>query len=432
MAEDNVLVYDPPQMRGGCDTAAWVVWPWGHDNGSSAALTLAHIGTRFTSVICISLGRVHPSAPREGRCWRCNGLPKFLGMPVHPLPPSVVGESSVDPDAPVDIGNPATGPASDAEPRLLDRVRREIRVRHYSIRTECSYVDWIKRFIIFHGRRHPAELGASEVMAFLTYLAVERNVAPSTQAQAKSAILFLYRVVLNTALPWLDEVVAASNPRRLPVVLTQPEVRAVLAQMSGSVGLVCALLYGTGMRLIEGLRIRVKDVEFMRREIVVRDGKGGKDRVTVLPENLIAPLQQQIARARALHQRDLADGHGAVWLPGALDAKYPGAPRQWGWQWVFPSATRSIDPRTGSTHRHHLNEASVQKAMGLAAKRAGIVKPCSPHILRHSFATHLLQAGYDIRTLQELLGHSDVSTTMIYTHVMNRGGRGVRSPFDQI
>jgi len=353
-------------------------------------------------------------------------------MPVHPLPPSAVGESSVDPDAPDDIGNPAAEPASAAEPRLLDRVRREIRVRHYSIRTESSYVDWIKRFIIFHGRRHPAALGASEVMAFLTYLAVERKVAPSTQAQAKSAILFLYRVVLNTALPWLDEVVAASNPRRLPVVLTQPEVRAVLSQMNGSVGLVCALLYGTGMRLIEGLRIRVKDVEFTRREIVVRDGKGGKDRVTVLPENLIAPLQQQIARARALHQRDLADGHGAVWLPGALDAKYPGAPRQWGWQWVFPSATRSTDPRTGSLHRHHLNEASVQKAMGLAAKRAGIVKPCSPHILRHSFATHLLQAGYDIRTLQELLGHSDVSTTMIYTHVMNRGGRGVRSPFDQI
>jgi integron integrase len=269
-------------------------------------------------------------------------------------------------------------------------------------------------------------------MAFLTHLAVERSVAPSTQGQAKSAILFLYRVVLNTALPWLDEVVAASNPRRLPVVLTVPEVRSVLQHMNGSVGLVCALLYGTGMRLIEGLRVRVHDVEFTRREVLVRNGKGGKDRVTVLPENLIAPLQEQIAKARALHQRDLSEGFGEVWLPGALDAKYPNAPKQWGWQWVFPSVTRSADPRTGNFHRHHLNEASVQKAMSLAAKRAGIVKPCSPHILRHSFATHLLQSGYDIRTVQELLGHSDVSTTMIYTHVMNRGGRGVRSPFDQM
>ena len=312
-------------------------------------------------------------------------------------------------------------------------MRREIQVRHYSIRTESSYVDWIRRFIIFNDKRHPSEMGASEVTAFLTHLAVDRSVAPpSTQAQAKSAILFLYRVVLNTALPWLDEVVSASNPRRLPVVLTVPEVRSVLEQMNGSVGLVCALLYGTGMRLIEGLRLRVKDVEFTRREILVRDGKGGKDRVTVLPENLIAPLQEQIAKARALHQRDLSEGFGAVWLPGALDAKYPGAPKQWGWQWVFPSVTRSADPRTGKVHRHHLNEASVQKAMSLAAKRAGIVKPCSPHILRHSFATHLLQSGYDIRTVQELLGHSDVSTTMIYTHVLNRGGRGIRSPFDQI
>jgi integron integrase len=351
-------------------------------------------------------------------------------MPVHPLPPFGDGLSAAD--SAHDSRNPAGQPASEAEPRLLDRVRREIRVRHYSIRTESSYVDWIRRFIIFNDKRHPNDLGAAEVAAFLTHLAVERSVAPSTQAQAKSAILFLYRVVLNTALPWLDEVVAASNPRRLPVVLTVPEVRAVLEQMNGSVGLVCALLYGTGMRLIEGLRLRVKDVEFSRREILVRNGKGGKDRVTVLPENLIAPLQAQIAKARALHQRDLSEGFGAVWLPGALDAKYPGASRHWGWQWVFPSVTRSADPRTGQVQRHHFNEASVQKAMGLAAKRAGIVKPCSPHILRHSFATHLLQSGYDIRTVQELLGHSDVSTTMIYTHVLNRGGRGIRSPFDQI
>jgi integron integrase len=351
-------------------------------------------------------------------------------MPVHPLPPS--GDGSPAAATANDSRISAQRPAADGEPRLRDRVRREIRVRHYSIRTESSYVDWINRFIIFNDKSHPSELGASEVMAFLTHLAVERSVAPSTQAQAKSAILFLYRVVLNATLPWLDEVVAASSPRRLPVVLTVPEVRSILQQMNGSVGLVCALLYGTGMRLIEGLRLRVKDVEFSRREVLVRDGKGGKDRVTVLPENLIAPLQEQIAKARALHQRDLSAGFGAVWLPGALDAKYPGASKQWGWQWVFPSTTRSADPRTGRVHRHHLNEASVQKAMGLAARRAGIAKPCSPHVLRHSFATHLLQSGYDIRTVQELLGHSDVSTTMIYTHVLNRGGRGVRSPLDQI
>jgi len=244
-------------------------------------------------------------------------------MPVHPLPP--FGDGLPGADIAQDSGIPAERPASDGGPRLLDRVRREIRVRHYSIRTESSYVDWIRRFIIFNDKRHPSEMGASEVTAFLTHLAVDRSVAPSTQAQAKSAILFLYRVVLNTALPWLDEVVSASNPRRLPVVLTVPEIRSVLEQMNGSVGLVCALLYGTGMRLIEGLRLRVKDVEFTRREILVRDGKGGKHRVTVLPENLIAPLQEQIARARALHQRDLSEGFGAVWLPGWVSGSLPRA-----------------------------------------------------------------------------------------------------------
>ncbi len=322
--------------------------------------------------------------------------------------------------------------ASAAEPRLLDRLRAEIRVRHYSIRTEGAYVDWVRRFVLFHDKRHPRDLGAAEVAAFLTHLAVQRNVAPSTQAQAKSAILFLYRTVLDIQLPWLDEVISAKNPRRLPVVLTSREVRTLLDQMTGTVGLVASLLYGTGLRLIEGLRLRIKDVEFVRREIVVRDGKGGKDRVTVLPENLVLPLQQQLAKARALHLRDLEQGFGSVWLPDALAQKYPNAPKAWGWQWVFPSTTRSTDPRSGRIHRHHLSDVSVQKAVALAARRGGIVKPCSPHILRHSFATHLLQAGYDIRTVQELLGHSDVSTTMIYTHVLNRGGRGVRSPFDQI
>jgi integron integrase len=332
------------------------------------------------------------------------------------------------------LAEPLSPPAGSAatEPRLMDRLRHEIRVRHYSIRTEGAYVDWVRRFIVFHGKRHPGELGAADVASFLTSLAVERHVAAATQAQAKSAILFLYRMVLNVQLPWLDEIVSARSPRKLPVVLTAPEVRFLLDQMSGSVGLVASVLYGTGMRLTEGLRLRVKDVEFQRREITVRDGKGNMDRVTVLPENLILPLQQQMSKARALHQQDLSDGFGDVRLPGALDVKYPNAPKMWGWQWIFPSANRSIDPRTGKAHRHHLSEVSIQKAMAIAAKRAGIVKPCSPHILRHSFATHLLYAGYDIRTVQELLGHSDVSTTMIYTHVLNRGGRGVRSPFDQI
>jgi integron integrase len=348
-------------------------------------------------------------------------------LPFSPPKPSAGTELS-----PTEAPDVNTGSTAAAPPKLLDLLRHAIRVRHYSIRTEDAYVDWVRRLILFHGKRHPAALGAAEVTAFLTHLAVERSVAPSTQNQAKSAILFLYRVVLESQLPWLDEIVAAKDRRRLPVVLTQSEVRSLLNELSGTMGLVASLLYGTGMRVLEGLRLRVKDVDFQRREILIRDGKGGKDRVTVLPENLILPLQQQMSRAKALHDRDIAEGFGEVWLPDALSVKYPNAPRVWGWQWVFPSAVRSADPRSGIVRRHHLNEASVQKAVAGGARRSGIVKPCSPHILRHSFATHMLQAGYDIRTVQELLGHSDVSTTMIYTHVMNRGGRGVRSPFDQI
>ena len=315
-------------------------------------------------------------------------------------------------------------------PRFMDLVRSRLRVRHYSLRTEDAYAEWIRRFILFHGKRHPAELGAVEVRAFLTHLAVDRGVSPSTQNQAKSALLFLYRHVLEADLPWLGEVVQAKGSPRLPVVLTPGEVRTLLGQLEGAMGLVARLLYGTGMRLMEGLRLRVKDLEFERREVLVRDGKGGKDRVTVLPASLVAPLQAHLAQVKALHDRDLAEGFGEVWLPDALALKARSLPRAWGWQWVFPSANRSADPRTGVIRRHHLLPESVQKAIRLAARSGELVKPVSPHVLRHSFATHLLAAGHDIRTVQELLGHKDVATTMIYTHVLNRGGRGVPSPLD--
>lgn len=320
---------------------------------------------------------------------------------------------------------------SQDSPKLLDRLRAEIRVRHYSIRTEEAYVDWVRRFILFQNKRHPKDMGAEEVRDFLSHLATERNVSASTQNQAKSALLFLYREVLKIELPWLDEVIAAKVAKRLPVVLTPTETRRLLNAMSGTMGLVASLLYSTGMRLLEGLRLRIKDVEFERREIIVREGKGNKDRVTVLPENLILPLQAHLAKVKALHERDLGAGFGDVYLPDALARKYPKAGKTWGWQFVFPSAVRSVDPRSGIERRHHLYEASVQRAVREAAKLAEIAKLVTPHTLRHSFATHLLQSGYDIRTVQELLGHSDVATTMIYTHVLNKGGKGVVSPLDR-
>ena len=315
-------------------------------------------------------------------------------------------------------------------PKLLDQMRAALRLRHYSLRTEESYTDWARRYILFHGKRHPRELGAHEVQAFLSHLAVDRRVSASTQNQAKAALLFLYKQVLGVDLPWLAEVVQAKERRRLPVVLNPGEVRALLDQLDGTMGLVAALLYGTGLRLLEGLRLRVKDLDFDRLEVTVRSGKGDKDRVTMLPERLAEPLRAHLEKVRALHEKDRAEGFGEVFLPDALAAKYKGAARQWGWQWVFPSAVRSVDPRSGRTRRHHLFPESVQRAVREAARRAELVKPVTPHVLRHSFATHLLAAGNDIRTIQELLGHKDVATTMIYTHVLNRGGRGVASPLD--
>jgi integron integrase len=320
---------------------------------------------------------------------------------------------------------------SSAAPRLLDQVVGKIRLKHYSIRTEQSYLDWIKRFIHFSGKRHPRDMGAAEVEAFLTHLAVAGRVAASTQNQAKSALLFLYREVLAVELPWLDKVAETRTPKRLPVVLTRAETMAVLARLDGTHNLIARLLYGTGMRIMECLRLRVKDVDFERGEVLVRDGKGFKDRVTMLPASVAPALQEHMARVHELHRQDLAAGNGDVYLPYALDRKYPNAGREWMWQYIFPAAGLSVDPRSGAVRRHHVMDQVVQRALKQAVRDAGLNKPATPHTLRHSFATHLLEGGYDIRTVQELLGHSNVSTTMIYTHVLNRGGRGVVSPLDR-
>jgi integron integrase len=316
-------------------------------------------------------------------------------------------------------------------PKLLDQVRDRLRVKHYSIRTEHTYVDWIKRYILFHGKRHPKDMAARDVEAFLTHLAVQGRVAASTQNQAKSAILFLYREVLGIQLSWLDNITQAKAPKRLPVVLTVSEVQAVLSRLTGTHALIASLLYGGGMRLMEAVRLRVKDVEFARREIVVREGKGFKNRVTMLPDAVVVLLKTHLAKVKALHDDDLAQGYGEVYLPFALDKKYRNAGREWGWQYVFPAKNFSVDPRSGKTRRHHLDEKGVQRAVKQAVRDAELTKPATPHTLRHSFATHLLQSGYDIRTIQELLGHSDVSTTMIYTYVLNKGGKGVISPLDR-
>lgn len=315
-------------------------------------------------------------------------------------------------------------------PKLLYQVVAKMRIKHYSIRTEKSYTDWIKRYVWHFDKRHPKDMGAVEVEAFLTHLAVQRNVSASTQNQAKSALLYLYKEVLDIELPWLNNVTQAKLLQRMPVVLTQAEVQAVLSRMDGTMWLIASLLYGSGLRIMEALRLRIKDVDFAQREILVREGKGFKDRVTMLPTSLIEPLKSHLIKVQALHYDDLNAGHGEVFMPMALDRKYPSGGKSWNWQYCFPSIKLSVDPRTKTIRRHHADEKTVQRAVKKAVNLAGIVKLATPHTLRHSFAMHLLAGGYDIRTLQELLGHSDVSTTMIYAHVLNKGGCGVGSPLD--
>lgn len=313
---------------------------------------------------------------------------------------------------------------------LIEQMRKALRSRHYSHRTEQAYCLWVRRFIYFHDRRHPATLAEPEINAFLTHLAVTENVSASTQTQALSALLFLYRNVLGQPVGELGDLIRAKESKRLPVVLTRDEVRAVLAQLDGDRWLMASLMYGAGLRLMECLRLRVQDIDFSGNEITVRDGKGGKDRMTVLPEALKPALREQLRKAKAVHACDLAEGWGRVPLPDALERKYPSAPAEWRWQWVFPQEKRWKNLRTGEQGRHHVHETIIQRAMNQAVCRAGVAKHASCHTMRHSFATHLLETGYDVRTIQELLGHKDLRTTMIYTHVLNRGGHGVRSPMD--
>jgi len=322
--------------------------------------------------------------------------------------------------------------ASRRPRRLMDRVRSEIRVRHYSIRTEEAYTSWIRRYIEYH-RRHPRELDGEDLNRFLTHLAVEGRVAVSTQRQALSAILFLYRHVLKTEFDWMDKVVRARQPRRLPAVLSRDEVTAILSHLQGTAELVVLLLYGTGMRILECLRLRVQDLDFDLGHITIRNPKGGRDRVTMLPDSTRDRIGEHLINVQALHKNDLEQGFGSVYLPHAIERKYPHADRDWKWQYVFPAGSRGIDPRSGIERRHHLHESVIRKAIYSAARSAGIAKKVSCHTFRHSFATHLLMAGHDIRTIQELLGHKDVKTTMIYTHIIgNSGGRGVTSPADTL
>jgi integron integrase len=339
-----------------------------------------------------------------------------------------LGQTADDRGTPWFVAEPT--PASGAKPKLLDQLHEAIRIRHLSPRTEEAYRHWIKRYLFFHHLRHPLEMGEREINAFLSHLAVQERVSASTQNQALAALLFLYRHVLKLEIGNLGQVIRAKRPRRLPVVLTQDEVKAVLANLSADKWLIASLLYGAGLRLMECLRLRVQDLDFARHEITVRDGKGAKDRITLLPQSLIDPLRDHLRKVKSVHELDLAEGWGRVSMPTALDRKYPNAPSEWRWQWVFPQESRWVHPETKEQGRHHVDESLIQKGVKDAVAKARLAKRATCHTFRHSFATHLLEAGYDIRTVQELLGHSDVKTTMIYTHVLNRGPAGVRSPVD--
>jgi len=315
---------------------------------------------------------------------------------------------------------------------FLEEIRQIMRVQHYAIKTEKSYIDWIRRFILYHQKRHPNEMGEVEVASFLTHLSVNRNVAPATQGQALNALVFLYRKVLNQPLEEIQGIVRAKKKEKIPVVLTQSEVASLLSRLEGTHWLVACILYGSGLRLMECIRLRVKDIDFERLSITVRSGKGGKDRVVTLARELVIPLKRHLESVKTTHERDMTEGHGAVYLPYALERKYPAAASSWGWQYIFPATKRSIDPRSQIIRRHHMDESTVQRAVKIAVRKAGITRPASCHTLRHSFATHLLERGADIRTVQEQLGHSDVKTTEIYTHVIGRGGSAVISPLETI
>jgi len=316
--------------------------------------------------------------------------------------------------------------------KILDQVMEKVRVKHYSIRTEQAYVYWAKKFILFHNKKHPRQMGKKEIIEFLTHLAVIQNVAASTQNQALNALIFLYKEVLSINIGNLTNFTRAKKPQKLPVVYTEQEAIAVIKQLSGIYNLIASLLYGSGLRLLECLRLRVKDIDFSSKQITVKDGKGSKDRVTILPDSIIEKLKLNIKKVKIIHQEDLSDGYGSVYLPYALAKKYPNAPKKFAWQYVFPASNLSKDPQSGEIRRHHLSESSIQKQVKIAVRKTGINKAAGCHTFRHSFATHLLRNGYDIRTVQELLGHKDIKTTMIYTHVLKMGGLSVKSPLDSL
>ena len=358
--------------------------------------------------------------------------PVMVGAPFTPREYArFIPTHSSLPDSPSSFRRPPI-PVEARKPKLLDQVREALRTRHYSLRTEQTYVHWIKRFIFFHGKRHPQDMGEVEIGHFLSALATEAQVSASTQNQALNALLFLYRAVLEKPVGYVNGVVRAKRPHRLPVVLTRQEVRAILGELDGVEWIMATLLYGAGLRLMECLRLRIQEIDLAATQIMVRAGKGDKDRVTMLPASVVEPLRRHLERVKRLYQQDVERGQGGASLPNALERKYPNAPKEWAWQFIFPASKLSLDPRSGKWRRHHLHGSVLQKAVKAACHKAGVSKHAGCHTLRHSFATHLLEDGYDIRTVQELLGHKDVNTTMVYTHVLNRGGRGVLSPADRL